>query len=506
MGNFDIEAARTYHEITKHSYTSVRAGAYALDWDNRPGPYKIYPEAGTMALPRDIELPTMPTLEAIASPASGGNALDLATLTRILFCANGLTRQRKIGGEDYHFRAAASAGALYPIETYLAAANIDAMETGLYHFSSADLKVRGLRRGDWREVIVNATANATAFRPSIAHARAILIMSAVFWRSAWKYHARAYRYCFWDAGTILANLLAAAAAEGISAEVVTAFVDQDLETLIGVDGESEGVMCLVALGSASEAMTKSPELTPLGMESIQLSREVVYQPLVKMHRESRLGSSEEVAKVSSAKISPSLTSNTGQQLRFEVIDPADARVLGDTILRRGSSRAFALEAIGSDELATILSTSSGHRNLDFPRLTDTYLIVNAVYDLECGAYYFNRENQAFELLKAGDFRAAAGYLCLEQQLGYECAALIVYMTNLDVALEALGNRGYRDAHLEAGILAGRAYLASYALDRGATGLTFYDDDSTKFFSPHAAGKSPLLMVAIGVSRSAAKAD
>ena len=159
MGNFDIEAARTYHEITKHSYTSVRAGAYALDWDNRPGPYKIYPEAGTMALPRDIELPTMPALEAIASPANGANDLDLATLTRILFCANGLTRQRKIGGEDYHFRAAASAGALYPIETYIAAANIDGMETGLYHFSPADLKVQGLRRGDWREVIANATAS-----------------------------------------------------------------------------------------------------------------------------------------------------------------------------------------------------------------------------------------------------------------------------------------------------------------------------------------------------------
>ncbi len=502
MGNFDIDAARIYHEITKHSYTSVRAGAYALDWDNRPGPYKIYPEAGTMSLPRDIELPTMPTLAAIASPATGGNALDLAKLTRILFCANGLTRQRKVGGEDYHFRAAASAGALYPIETYIATANIDGMESGLYHFSPADLKVQGLRRGDWREVIANATAN----HASIANARAILIMSAVFWRSAWKYHARAYRYCFWDAGTILANLLAAAAAEGISAEVVTAFVDADIETLIGVDGESEGVMCLVALGSNGEAMTKSPELSPLGMESIQLSREVVYQPLVKMHRESRLASQEEVAKVSRAKISPPPALNNGQQLRFDAIDPSDARGLGDTILRRGSSRTFALEAIGSDELATILSTSSEHRNIDFPRLTETYLIVNAVFDLECGAYYFNREDQAFELLKAGDFRASAGYLCLEQQLGYDCSALIVYMTNLDPALEAFGNRGYRDAHLEAGILGGRAYLASYALDRGATGLTFYDDDTTKFFSPHGAGKSPLLMVAIGVPRSSSKSE
>ncbi len=501
MGNFEIEAARTYHEITKHSYTSVRAGAYALDWDNRPGPYKIYPEAGTMALPRDIDLPTMPTLEAIATPADGANDLDLTTLTRILFCANGLTQRRKVGGEDYHFRAAASAGALYPIETYIAAANVDGMETGLYHFSPADLKVRGLRRGDWREVI----AHATAQRPSIANARAILIMSAIFWRSAWKYHARAYRYCFWDTGTILANLLAAAAAEGISADVVTAFVDRDLETLIGVDGESEGAICVVALGSSGAAMTKSPELTALGMESIQLSREVVYQPLVKMHHESRLASSEEVAKVASARVAlPQATG--GEQLRFDAIEPADARGLGETILRRGSARAFALEAIGADELTTILSASSGHRNVDFPRLTDTYLIVNAVYDLACGAYYFNREAQSFELLKAGDFRASAGYLCLEQMLGYECSALIVYMADLDRALEALGNRGYRDAHLEAGILAGRAYLASYALDRGATGLTFYDDDTTKFFSPHAEGKSPLLMVALGVPRSTSKSE
>jgi hypothetical protein len=91
-------------------------------------------------------------------------------------------------------------------------------------------------------------------------------------------------------------------------------------------------------------------------------------------------------------------------------------------------------------------------------------------------------------------------------LGYECSALVVYMANLDSALEGLGNRGYRDAHLEAGILAGRAYLASYALDHGATGLTFYDDDTTKFFSPHASGKSPLLMVAIGVPRISAKSQ
>src|SRR5579872_1784389 len=181
MSNDHIEAARTYHEITKHSYTSVRSGAYLLDWDNKPAPYKIYPEAGSMALPRELELPAMPTLEAISSATNGTGLLDIDILTRILFCANGLTRRARVGGEDYHFRAAASAGALYPIETYIAASDTEGLEAGLYHFSPPDLKLRGLRRGDWRDVI----ARATAKRPAIANARAILIMSAIFWRSAW---------------------------------------------------------------------------------------------------------------------------------------------------------------------------------------------------------------------------------------------------------------------------------------------------------------------------------
>ena len=145
-----------------------------------------------------------------------------------------------------------------------------------------------------------------------------------------------------------------------------------------------------------------------------------------------------------------------------------------------------------------MAPSRRHPSADFPRLTETYLIVNAVDGLPPGAYYYRRESGAFELIIGGDFRAQAGYLCLEQPLGADCSALIVYMADLERALESLGNRGYRDAHLEAGICGGRAYLAAYALDRGATGLTFYDEDTAKFFGPHAAGMSPLLMVAVGV--------
>ena len=149
--NRDINVALAYHEATKHSYTSVRSDAHLLDWSNRPLPYKIYPGAGTLALPRDLSLSQISTLSALRRRSdSAQKSVDLETVTRLLFCADGLTRQANVGGEDYHFRAAASAGALYPVEIYLVAGEIEGMEPGLYHLLPADLKLHGLRRGDWR--------------------------------------------------------------------------------------------------------------------------------------------------------------------------------------------------------------------------------------------------------------------------------------------------------------------------------------------------------------------
>jgi len=510
MGNNDREATRRYHEITKHSYTNVRSNPHALDWDNRPLTYKIYPAAGAIALPRELDLSAMPATAAIAAAPARLDATDeplnLETLTRILFCAAGLTRSKTVGGEDYHFRAAASAGALYPIEVYLAASEVEGAEPGLYHFSPADLKLRGLRRGDWREYL----ALAAAKRPALIEARAVVMLSAIFWRSTWKYRARAYRYCFWDAGTMLANLTAAANAERLAVEIVTAFEDAPVERLIDADAEREGVVCLVAIGRGAPASVTISDAqsaaspAPLKLDTVPLStHEKSYEDLAKIHRASRLETIEEVRAVAAASLEARPAPAAIESITPAVLPEADALGLGETVLRRGSARAFAREPIAAEELATIMATSRAPLQTDFPPTVAPYLIINAVDGIASGAYYYRRETGSFEVIKCGEFRGEAGYLCLEQTLGADCSALICYMTDLDRVLDALGNRGYRDAHLEAGILGGRAYLAAYSLGRGATGLTFYDDDTTKFFAPHAEGKSPLLMVAVGVQRSRA---
>ena len=114
-----------------------------------------------------------------------------------------------------------------------------------------------------------------------------------------------------------------------------------------------------------------------------------------------------------------------------------------------------------------------------------------------GAYHFSPIKQRLDLLKLGEFREEAGHLCFEQALGADSSAVIYLMTDLERVLERFGNRGYRAAQLEAGIMVGNVYICAHSLGVGATGMTFFDDHVTEFFSPHARGKSLMFLAAIG---------
>jgi SagB-type dehydrogenase family enzyme len=178
------------------------------------------------------------------------------------------------------------------------------------------------------------------------------------------------------------------------------------------------------------------------------------------------------------------------------------------ILRRGSARKFAQVPIGLRQLSTMLDRATRGIPADFldtqgTHLNGVYLIVNAVEGLEPGAYAYHRDGHALECLKPGNFRAQAGHLGLDQQLPAEAAADIFFLTDLEMILERFGNRGYRAVQLEAGILSGKLYLAAYAQRLSATGLTFYDDEVSGFFSPHARGKSVTMLVATGYNAKSA---
>jgi SagB-type dehydrogenase family enzyme len=494
-GNRHVEAARRYHDATMHSPESVRMGGHRLDWAIKPEPFKIYPHLPAVSLPRDFSVPELDTLAAISTEGAGTAALDLERLAALLFFTAGVTKRKSYpGGGVMYFRAAPSTGALYQTEVYVVAGAVEGLASGIYHFSPGDLALRRLREGDFRGALAIAAADEElAARP------ATLVLTAIYWRNTWKYQARGYRHLFWDSGSMLANLLAGATALDLGARTVTGFVDLEVNGLLGLDAEKEGALVLAPLGAAGQSASVSPVIASIAPSIIPLSASEVDYPMLRdAYANSSLETESEVE--AWRERAPERMERGGARLRLPEPRRAAGRSLGETIMARGSTREFSGSAIGADDLSAALWHASQGWPADVPsRLVDLYLSVHAVEGIEPGAYAYDPAAHALELIRAGDFRREAAFLCLEQPLGGMSSATVFLLADLRAILEALGNRGYRVANLEAGLIGGRLYLAAYAQRFGATGLTFYDRDVVAFFSPHAAGKDALFVTAVGRS-------
>jgi len=504
--NRNSEAAWAYHEATKHSYASVRANPHFLDWANQPRPFKIYPALKVLGLPGEVRPTGVAALSAIAQSIPGGKnaAPDLEAIAQLLYLSAGVTRHRKYPGGEIYFRAAACTGALYEVELYLVCGDLANLEAGLYHFAPAEFGLRTLRVGDCRAVL----AEATAADPAIAHAPAVIACTCIYWRNAWKYQARTYRHFGWDNGTVLANLLAAATALGLPAKVVCGFQDAEVNRLLDVDPQREVAFSLVALGHISALPPQPPVgISPLGLAKVSPSgREVDYPLMREMHAASFLHTADEVHRWRGGTPLTRFPPPTGQVARLQPLSNAEMPhdPIEQVILRRGSTRKFARAPISLAQLSTMLDRATRGVPADFldppgTQLNDLYLIVHAVEGLDPGVYVFHRERRLLEGLRRGNFRSEAGHLGLDQELAADAAVDIFFLAELRPILQRFGNRGYRAVQLEAGILGGKLYLAAYAQHLGATGLTFYDDEVTRFFSPHAEGKSAIFLVAIGKS-------
>ncbi|MBI2206145.1 MAG: SagB/ThcOx family dehydrogenase [Candidatus Rokubacteria bacterium] len=498
-----MRVARAFHDETAHSPYSIRTSGHALEWDIKPFPFKVYADLEPIALPRDF--PAIPTdaLPALTGPRDGAARLDLPTLASLLYHSAGVTKKKTYpGGVDVLFRAAPSTGALYQTEVYVAAGDVAGLDAGLYHFCPGDFALRRLRSGDVRGALAAAAADDT-----LARRAATVVLSAIYWRNTWKYQARGYRHLFWDSGTMLANLEAAGRALGLGPRIVTGFVDDAVNGLLGLDVDHEAALELVPLGAETAAALSAPTDPAIDHRVVPLSSSSVdYPRLREIHIASTLRSATDVS--AWRRRPPPAPREPGHALR-PLVAARDTcgRTLGDTIQRRGSTRAFSDAPLTEIELATTLWTATRPVTLDAASgLVDTYLIVNAVTGVDGGAYAYWPDAHALESIRAGAFRDRSAWLCLEQALAGDAAAVLFFVAPLDGVLAAYGNRGYRLVNLEAGIIGGRAYLAAYGQGFGASGLTFYDGHVVEFFSPHAAGKDAVFVVALGRSRVAVRSS
>jgi SagB-type dehydrogenase family enzyme len=505
--NGDTRATWAYHDATKHSVISVRESAHVLDMTNQPRPWKLYKDdLSEVGLGGELPSSGVSALDSLnvrpAAPAH--NDLTLERIAALLLLSAGVTKQLTVPGGAMHFRAAACTGALYHIELYVIAGEVSGLPAGVYHFGVHDHTLRRIREGDFRGVVARATAD----QPAVKQAQAVIAYTTTYWRNAWKYQDRAYRHAYWDSGTIIANTLAAASAHGVDASVVAGFVDEQINRLLGVGPNGEVTVALVPLGRSTKRTIAMRDFAPVTLETESLSgREIDFPSIGAMHAASALGTDDDVA-AWRHRGTPMPANATGDLFPLAAEDgsarpPLDwGRSLEEVIMRRGSSRRFERSPLTWDETSTMLGAALQKvpldaTSIDVNALTDVYVIANEVDGLPPGTYRYRRSDHALEHLYSADTRDSSTHLALDQPLGGDAALDIYFLADLTVLLDQLGNRAYRAALLDASIAAGRLYLAAYAMSLGATGLTFYDDEVTDYFSPSAAGKSVMFLIAIG---------
>ena len=237
-----------YHKETK--YHRERMPFRTLDWSSKPPVYKEYPEARAVELPEPVGPGSLPLHEAISARRSvrefADEPIDMGQLSYLLWASTGIQRVE----QGYEFRTAPSAGALYPIETYVVANRVAGLANGLYHYSIRPHKLEELRAGD-----LGLALSRSALDQSLClEAAAVFIWTAVFFRSKWKYEQRGYRYVYMDAGHICENLYLAATGLGLGACAVGALLDDELNGILGVDGVEESAIYMCAVGKPLRAM------------------------------------------------------------------------------------------------------------------------------------------------------------------------------------------------------------------------------------------------------------
>ena len=159
--------------------------------------------------------------------------LTLAEVSQLLWAAQGITGKRG----DRELRTAPSAGALYGLETYLAAANVTGLAPGVYRYSPQGHTLTLLMTGDKRTDLSAAALGQSCVKEGAA----AIIFTAVYERITKKYVERGVKFTHMEAGHAAQNSCLQATALGLGAVTVGAFSDEDVTTAMALPPEARPV-------------------------------------------------------------------------------------------------------------------------------------------------------------------------------------------------------------------------------------------------------------------------
>lgn len=519
--NRETERMLAYHAATKHTYARVHGGGWSLDWDNQPNPFRRYAGAPRTGLPTPeggAPIPERATGACLAAlPTADGAPWPtraLALLGSLLHHSMAVSAWKQVPGTSvrYSLRVNPSSGNLHPTETWIAAAGLADLPDGLYHYDVRGHALEQRRAGAALPALLRLAGLSDG--PGV-----LVLLTTIFWREAWKYRDRAYRYCLHDAGHAAASIATAARGLGLAAAVHAHFPDRSVAELAALSGTDEEPLLLLDLRpppapetapaprpapAAAAAPAPAPEAAELGPpqgEPNTLSAEPYVHPLIEgMHRSTLI-------ETAPCPVIPARGDAPGEQavgpslplpLPLPLLHPPPAgEALAAVVRRRRSAIDYRPEAsMALSDFAGLLAEAwhlprcdvlGSLRGASGARLVDLYCFVHRVEGVPPGCYRYrgarggdaedHEDGHALVPVRTGDVRAAAAGLSLGQELAGHAICAFSMIADLARGGAACGNRAYRHAHVEAGMLGQGLYLAATARGLDATGIgAFYDDD------------------------------
>lgn len=397
------------------------------DLDRLPWFFKQYAQPlPRVPLPRELPTTAQPAVVVLAGTAVvAPGELDLPELSRLLHLSAGVVRTMERPYGTYPFRAAGSAGGRFPLELYVAVPEGGSVPAGVHWYDPSDHAL--VRVG-----------------PPPLEGAPTLVVTGVPWRTGWRYRERGYRHVYWDAGTMLAQLLAVAGSAGLTARLFSRFPDASVADLVGADRVHELPVAVVALGAGT------PTLSSAGPAAVgRVDADPVEFPLVTAAQ--RAGEQTTLGQAwDQGPPVPAALHGT---------DPVEA-----VVLARGSQRRMdPTRGLPGDLLRTSLDVALRGVTLAH------FVAVHDVDGLRPGIY---RWPDLEVPVRAGELRDELYRVCLEQGLARDAAFVVISATDVD----SLDDPGYREAQLAAGLVEGRLHLMAYSLGASASGMTFLDSE------------------------------
>jgi SagB-type dehydrogenase family enzyme len=405
--------------------------------------------------------------------------------------------------ETFYYRSAASAGALYPFELYLASPELSDLKAGLYHYSIANFGLFPLREGNFFSFILQKASWPDGFVPGLT-----FFISAVFFRSSWKYRDRAFRYHLLDTGHLIENVLLALGAYHYSAFLTYDFNDVEINRFLGLDETLEGALALISLPDPSPQKERgfSPiDDLPVAVKATSRTarQEIIYPGIKEFYEAGKTVSA--IDSVPPARLPFELEPNHRRAIHPPENWP-EKLTYSQAVFRRRSKRNFISDPLSSNTFSALLEglTLPIPALSEIPNRASSFfsmgLLTGSVEDNLPGFYLLDGENFQIGLVREGAFTKIMAHICLDQMWLANAAIHFLFLGNLNLLDNNWSPRGYRYAMMTAGRMGERLYLLATTLGLGCCGIgAFYDQEAADFLGLDE-GNRLLYLLAVGVIR------